>query len=309
MTVTLTGNALFRKHNAEIFVQEKLMEKLHFIDAVPIASNDTGEFATIVTNKEGIEVKDFEPEDAGEESELTEIKLEPIGAVLGNTSAKGFKIKFSQKMINRSSSGALMEAKLLEAASGMAQYMNRNFLQGLVSGAGAKFPTDLSDWGDLNAIDPLMDAIELRRTYKTKGKGFKLDQSFIADDRFVNLEKYYQSMEWKYDAKTGIDVGGTLFTNADDSFEGVVDNKNKPVNYVGVDSSTPAGIMEMCIDKNFSTYETAKLKNKDNPKLPPALFNINEFQQSEYPYTKGFDIWVDCGFSTQEPAGISVGYL
>ena len=172
MTVTLSGKALFRKHNVEIYIQEQIMEKLHFINIVPISSNETGEFATVLGNPEGIEVVDAKPEDAGEESELTEIELRPIDGVLGNTHAKGFKIKFSQKSINRSSAAALMEAKLKEVASGMAQYLNQEFLKGLVSGAGAKFPTGLTDWNDLDAIDPLMDAIDMRKAYKTKNKGF-----------------------------------------------------------------------------------------------------------------------------------------
>ena len=307
MTVTLTGSALFRKHNAEIFIQENIMEKLHFINTVPISANDTGEFATVIGNPEGIEI--VEPEDAGEESELTEIELKPIDAVLGNTHAKGFKIRFSRQAVNRSKEQALMEAKLKEVASGMTQYLNQEFLKGMVAGAGAKFPTGLSDWNDLDAIDPLMDAIDMRKAYKTKGKGFKLTQSFIAEDRFTNLEKYWQSMDWKYDGSEGIDVNGTLFINAEDSFDGVVNSKKDPINCLNIDKDTPAGVMELCIEKEFSTYQTAKLRNPKNTKLPPALFNINEFALNEYPYTKGYDIWVDCGYSTHEPSGISAGWL
>ena len=116
-------------------------------------------------------------------------------------------------------------------------------------------------------------------------------------------------MDWKYDANVGIDVNGTLFVNADDSFDGVVNTKNQPVNCLNIDKDTPAGVMEMYIDKNFSTYQTAKLRNPNNSKLPPALFNINEFQLDQFPYTKGYDIWVDCGYSTHEPAGISARWL
>ena len=141
---TLNASFLLQKQNLEIYLMQRMEPKLYFLNTLPQANSDTGEFATVL--KDTTAAEDVannvmgEPLDTAELSELTEIEIAPLNAALGRTSAMGYSFKYSQKFLNRSDSGARVQIALSKIAAGMAKKINTNILSGIINGACCRIP-------------------------------------------------------------------------------------------------------------------------------------------------------------------------
>lgn len=302
---TLSADFLLRKHNTELYLMKLIEPKLYFLDVMPTANSDTGEFPTVL--KEPTAAEDTangvmsEPLDTSELSELTEIEISPLNAVLGKTSAVGYKFKYSQKFLNRSDSDARVQNAFSKIAAGMAQKINVLLATGIVSAASVALPSGLSAWS--TAIDPRKDAISMRHQFSPADSPFTLTDAYINDTLYKELETYYMSMEWPFNSDA-IDVDGTTFHNVKNSFAGMSDN------FLGLDSNIPAGIVETYVDPDFSTIQSSILQDPQKAiNLPPALINVNQYREQEAPHNNVFEIWAEIGYSNQEPKGAMAGTL
>ena len=217
---TLPAEYLLRKHNLELVLMKKIEPENHFLNILPIAQNDIGEFPTVLEDPSAADdIKDgilSEPLDTAEASELTEVEISPLNAVLGETSVVGYSFKYTEKFLNRSDKDARLNLAVSKIGAGMAMKLNKLFLQGMVGGAKVALPSDLSNWA--TAPDPRADAIKLRHKFHPGTEPFKLTDAFIPGDKFQILEEYYMSMDWPFDSDA-IDVDKTIFHNVDNSFE------------------------------------------------------------------------------------------
>lgn len=308
---TLSADYLLRKHNMEIYLMKRMDPKLYFLGILPTANTDTGEFATVLKSPTAAEdiANDVtsEPLDVTELSDFTKIDISPLNAVLGRTNAVGYSFEYSQKFLNRSDAGANVNLALSKVAAGMAIKINSIILSGLVSGAEATFPSDLSHWS--TEIDPRIDARKLRTAFSvgtdpSVDLPFNLDTAFIDYVRADALEDYYTSFDWDF-TSGAVNVDGTTFNNVKNSF------KDMPnVNFVGIDSTVPPGIIETYVDPNFSTIQQSIEQDPQSAiKLPPAMININKFQRQEGAHNTVFEIWAEIGYSNQEPLGAVAGNL
>lgn len=302
---TLPADFLLRKHNTELYLMKLIEPKLYFLDVMPTANSDTGEFPTVL--KEPTAAEDTangvmsEPLDTSELSELTEIEISPLNAVLGKTSAVGYKFKYSQKFLNRSDSDARVQNAFSKIAAGMAQKINVLLAQDIVTAASVALPAGLSAWS--TAIDPRKDAISMRHQFSPADSPFTLTDAYINDTLYKELETYYMSMEWPFNSDA-IDVDGTIFHNVKNSFAGMSDN------FLGLDSNIPAGIVETYVDPDFSTIQSSILQDPQKAiNLPPALINVNQYREQEAPHNNVFEIWAEIGYSNQEPKGAMAGTL
>jgi hypothetical protein len=301
----LSPDFLLRKHNMEYYLMQTVEPRLPFLNVLPVAQNDTGEFPTVLKSKTATadmkSGKLGEPLDTTEASELTEVDISPINASLGETDVVGYKLRYSDKFLNRSSAGARLTLALSKIAAGMTIKISSIILQGLVESAAGRIPAGLSNWP--GAIDPRADAIKLRHALKGEEGIFQLNEMFISDENYISLEEYYMSMEWPFDSQR-INVDGTFFNNVEGAFNDLED-----VDFVGFDTRVPPGIIEKYVNPEFSTLRQNELEQQQgqNINVPVSLININQFTEQEYPYNKGFDIWAELGYSSQEPDGVIAG--
>ncbi len=307
---TLNANFLLQKQNLEVYLMQRMEPKLYFLNTLPTANTDTGEFATVL--KDTTAAEDIaggvmgEPLDTAELSELTEIQISPLNAVLGRTSAMGYSFKYSQKFLNKSDSSARVLLALSKIAAGMAKKINTTILSGIIAGASAAFPNSLSAWS--TAIDPRIDARKMRTSMAVGTNAnvdlpFELDTAFVDQTRFDALSDYYTSLDLPFDS-TGINVDGTKFVNVKNAFTGLSQN------FVGMDSSIPCGIVETYVDPDFSTIQSSILQNPQSEvNLPPAMINVSQYREEKAPHNNVFEIWAELGYSNQEPLGAMTGNL
>jgi hypothetical protein len=314
MIQTLSANFLLQRHNLEMYLMELIEPKLPFLNVFPTSQNDTGEFATVL--KQPTAAQDTankimgEPLDTAELSELTEIQISPLSAILGRTSAIGYQFKYSQKFKNRSDSDARLQLALSKIGAGMAMKIQALIMAGVLNSASAVFPAGLSDWSDVSTIDPRIDARKIRRSFNlgsdpTVSLPFNMDTAFVGYEAFDSLSDYYTSMDYPFDA-TGINVDGTKFIDVKNAFDllGVDED------FVGIDSTIPCGIVEKYVDPDYSTIQKSIEQGPQNQvDIPLSLININQYKELAAPHNNVVEIWAELGFSGQEPLGAMAGTL
>jgi hypothetical protein len=308
---TLPASYILRKHNLEMYLTKKIEPLVPFLNLLPLADNDTGEFATVLDSPTAKEDMDngvlSEPLEVTEGSELTDVELSPINATLGKTSVVGYQFKYTKQFLKRQDSDARIALATSKIIAGMAHKLNAICLNGIVESAGAAFPSGLSDWD--TAIDPRSDAIKLRSAFNSGSAGdddlpFELDTCFISNTKHVKLQDYYMSFDKDFNNKS-IDVDGTNFENIKNAFNGITG-----VDLVGIDSTIPCGIIEKYVDPDYSTIRQAELSDaQSNLQIPQSLLNVNlvEPRKIEEPYI--YQIVAEMGFSSQEPKGAVKGAL
>ncbi len=284
---------------------KKIEPELFFLNIMPMAQTDTGEFPTVLRDPTAAEDTEdgvmSEPMDVAEASELTEIEISPLNAVLGKTMACGYTFKDTDKFLNRSDSGARVQLAFSKISAGIAAKVNTALLTQIVAAAGLSVPGTLSSWD--TEIDPRSDSIKLRHAMHPKDSPFRLTDAYIPDTKFQKLEEYYMSMDWTFDSNA-IDVDGTIYHNVQDSFADLASN------FLGLDRNIPAGIIEKYVDPKYSTLAAAQLADPQKTiNLPSALINVLPFQPNRQHEQYGFDIWAEVGYSNQEPNGVMTGTI
>lgn len=302
MVKTLDIDFIMKKHNMEMHITEQLEPKLYFLNVLPDATTDTGEFSTVITRQTADQdIQDGvlgEPLNTAEVSELTEVEVTPINAVIGTTNQLGYQFTFSRKFKKRADAGANLQIALSKIIAGMAQKINDIILTAMTQVQGVTVPgaVTLSDW-DVNP-DPRADSIQLRKVFRDNNRAFKLDTMLLDGDRFVTLEEYYMSMDWAFDSDL-IDVDGTKYMNIGTSLENANDE------WIGLDSRIPPGIVQKYIDPDYSLIRQAELQGRQD--LPNSMIQVAQYKEDKFPFNEGYAIWCDIGYSNKEPDGIIRG--
>ncbi len=305
LIVTLSAKQLLRKHNTENYIRKKLNPQLLFLNNYKVNDNDTGEFPTILKSKStSQQIADDElgePVEVTEGSDFSEVQVEPMNAILGNTTAIGYKLLYTNKLLNRSNALGLVENKLDVISAGLGIKMNTRVLSDAIKSAGQSLPSGLSNWGDADAIDPRKDAIRLRNNFNSDEHPFDLDFAYVADEIYVNLAEYYMSFDLPFEGNE-INVDGTRFRNAKTSF------KNINENFLGTSSTAASGTIEAYVDPEFSSFKSAKQADSSR-NIPQSLINLAEYKDPERPGIKGWFIWSELGFASLEPDAAMKGKL
>lgn len=305
MPQTLSAKQLLRKHNTENYIRKQLNPLLIFLNNYKINQNDTGEFPTVLNSKSAsqqiADEKLGEPVEVTEGGDFSEVQVEPMNAVLGSTTAIGYKLLYTNKDLNRSNALSNFQNKLDLIATGLGIKMNTMILTSAIEAAGQSLPSGLSDWGDADDIDPRRDAIRLRDVFNTDEHPFNLDHVYVSDKIFVNLAEYYMSFDLPFEGDS-INVDGTKFMNAKTSFNKISEN------FLGASSTVASGTIEAYVDPEFSSFKAAK---ESDPKrnIPQSLVNLAEYNDPERPGIKGWFIWSELGFASLEPNAAMKGTL
>lgn len=304
---TLPADFILRKHNLELYLTKKIEPKVPFLKIFPLSDNDTGEFTTVLENLTSKEdPKITEPLEMPEGSDITDIQISPLNAVLGKTMAVGYQFQYTDQFLNRQDSPARISAAISKIIAGMVHKVNRVILGGMINAAGKAVPDDISDWA--TAIDPRSDAIKMRDAFSTNADGdelpFELNKAFIAGTFHSKLQEYYSNMNWPFNNKS-MDVDGTYFDNVKNALNDFAD-----VDFVGIDDTVPAGIIEKYVNPKYSTIKKAELQNEQKDMdIPDSLINVNYVKPRYIQEPHVYQIFAELGYNSLEPDGVMTGKL
>lgn len=310
---TLPAKYILRKHNLETYLTKKIEPRVPFLSIFPTTNNETGEFATVLeapTAKEDTDNEVMsEPMRITEGADINDINISPLNATLGETMAVGYQFTYTKKFLKRQDSDARITYAISQIIAGMAHKLNAIFLKGASDAAAAAYPNNLSDWDDIGDIDPRADAIKLRSAFSSGSAGaddlpFELDTCFISNAKHVTLQEYYMSMEWPFNAQE-VNVDGTMFRNIKNGLSSL-----SGVDLVGLDSTTPPGIIEKYVDPDYSVIRQAELADPQRSiELPDSLINVNlvEPRKFEDPYI--YQVIAEVGYNSVNPLGVIKGAL
>lgn len=307
----LPKDFLTRAHSAELYLTKKVEPQVPFLNLLPLADTETGEFATVIESSTAKEDMDNgvlgEPMDLTEGSELTDVVLEPLNAMRGETSAVGYQLTYTKKFLKRQDSEARTKIAVSKAIAGMAHKLNAVFAKAISDSAGLTIPSGVSDWDA--TIDPRNDGILIRSAFSagqdgTKDTAFNNPECFVGNNKHTKLQQYYMSMDWPFNANR-IDVDGTYFNNVKNALGGL-----SGIDLVAVDNQVPPGIIQKYIDPDYSAIRRAELAdNQSVIELPDSLIQVNlvEPRKVQDPYI--MQIVAEVGYSSQEPMGAMAGAL
>lgn len=193
MVQTLPANYFLNEHNREFYINEKIHEKLPFLDLLPMVNNETGEFTQFITTA-GADTETENPRGINEGVNFAEINFGEPSVKRGSTLAKGFKFSWTNKVIRKGRLNANMRIWLSKAVSKMATYYNGVFANGLMDGATATAPT-LSDWQDESAIDPIADELYIIDAYAEEEYGFTPKFVYLNNKDYLARELYIKSLD------------------------------------------------------------------------------------------------------------------
>ncbi len=305
MVKTVPLKYIMRKHNMERYIVENLEPKLHFLQVLPTANTDTGEFSTILTKRTAAQDLDdeilSEPLPVAEASELTKINISPITKQLGNTTAVGYQFEVTQKFLNKADAEADINNALKKIAAGMTIKINDIILTNLLANANVTPPADLSNWDDEDEIDPRGDGIKLRNGFRTNNRAFTFNTMYLSNARFMQLEDYMMSIDKPFDSEQ-INLDGTMVRNVDQSFD-----DDASVDFLGMDSNVPPGVIQKYVDPKFSYLRQAELQGRTD--LPDSLIQVHNWTMEDPPFDEKWAIWAELGYSNREPDGLMSGEL
>lgn len=256
MVQTLPANYFLNEHNREFYINERIHEKLPFLDLLPMVNNETGEFTQFITSA-GADDETENPRGINEGVNFAEINFGEPSIKRGSTLAKGFKFSWTSKVIRKGRLNANMKIWLSKAVSRMATYYNGVFANALMDGATATAPSDISDWTDDSAIDPIADEIYIIDQYKELDYGFQPETVYLNNKDYLARQLYLKSLDYTPEFELNyVNYGGHIAQG--DAL---------------VMPDEPVATVEKYTDPNYSTIRKAEMASL---KAGNALTNVPE---------------------------------
>lgn len=296
---TLPADFLLRRHTLEYYISKELTSRLYFLNVIPISPNDTGEYTNVIesgsTIKDIIQGNQSLPAEAGEATELPTVSIEPIRAVSGRTKMFGFNIAWTPKRERFSQFTADINIAVKKIITAMSYQINQTIVEGLVASAGLSAPDDLSDWGQ-DDYDPRGDFVKIRSKYTEDTGVFQATNAYLSNSAHVLLQEYMASFDKSFTAEE-IDVDGTTAYNVGGSFTSL------DKDFLIFDRGNPPGILEAVLDPDYSALSQEDVSGN----TPPAIINVNQYQEEKSPHRKYMEVWADIGYNSREPDSVMTG--
>lgn len=305
---TLPQDYFLREHSAEYYVQEKIHEKLHFLNMFSTVDNQYGEFTSYYS--EASAKKDIadgilsEPTPITEGVDFNEIETSDIKEKQGALVGSGFRVTYTDLLKRQGRLSAVLPIKFGKAVSAMAIGINKVISDALIADAGCTAPTasSMTKWSDLTNIDPRDDTINIQDAYDKDGFGYKVSDVYINNTEFTNLAKYMASQDYEYNIHE-IDVDNVKYHNLGSAISAG--------NYLALDSSVPAAIIEKYVDPAYSSVRQAEItalkEGKELKDVPPSFINTKEWKPQSKHDLNVVDFWYEMACNVQEPHGIIYG--
>jgi hypothetical protein len=315
MVLTTTKEDFLTNHNLEIYMALRVQKKLLFQDVFETVPNLTGEFSTVISSKSA--EQDIEdrvlsvPSVLGEDDDFNEIMMSPVMETSGKFIRYGFMVKWTTIMEARNNFLHTLRIQLAKAAVTMAMMRNSIILNGAIGGAKQELPTGLSDWKN-NPV-PREDFQAIREAYDDGSEGFELDRVFLSRNPYNLLSNYLLSFDTNNQTVdyTSTDVNGLTVLNGKDSFNQFKESELphlKGVNFYGMSTEVPQGILEEAVDPRFSVY-AATMEDNEELEIPSNFINIADYQNPNRPEEIGKFFWSSLGFNNREPSAGMIGAI
>lgn len=315
MAEVLPNDFFLRKHNTELYVQEKMHEKLPFLNMFPMVDNPYGEFTSLIydlsAKKEMEKGKQGVPVPHTEGVEFSEIDFEDVEEKAGTMRARGFMFKWSNKLIRQGKLTAELQIKVSRTVSNLSIFYNDVFSKSFISAAGLNYT-------GFNLGDFRVDAGEVQGKFDDDGHGFALTDVYLNAVDFRALKNYLVSFDNKFPfteisvRQDEISMDGVLYHNLQDSIE-----EGK---FLGFDRTVPAAIIEKYVDPQFSVLQakidsikdndtiSASKKQKQLSLIPTPLVNVlKEDKLPNQPTMNQMSVWAELGVNVREPRSIITG--
>ena len=196
MVQTLPKDYFLRERNREYYVNEKIHEKLHFLNLFPIVNNDYGEFTQYITDANA-DVETEDPRGIGEGVNFAESNFGTPSKKQGSLVAKGFKFSWTDKVVTQGRLNANMQIWLSKAVSRLAKFYDARFAASIMELANATAPNDLSDWTDSTAIDPVGDELKIINAYEEDGYGYEPAAMYLNNNDMLARNNYIASFPYE----------------------------------------------------------------------------------------------------------------
>lgn len=305
---TLPQDYFLREHNTEFYVQEKIHEKLHFLNMFPTVDNQYGEYTSYYS--EASAKKDIadgilsEPTPITEGVDFNEIETSDIKEKQGALVGSGFRITYTDLVKRQGKLTAQMQIKCSKAVSAMAIGINSVISNALIADAACTAPTasNMTKWSDLTNIDPRDDVINIQAAYDNDGFGYAVSDVYLNTTEYTNLCKWLASQDYTYDIHEA-KVDEVTFHNLQGGITAGT--------YLALDKSVPAAIIEKYVDPAYSAVRQAELASlkagKELKDVPPSLINTREWKPEAKHDVNVVDFWYEIACNVQEPHGIISG--
>lgn len=293
MVNTLPADFFLKEHNREFYINEKIHEKLHFLNLFPMVNNEYGEFTQYITDANA-DIETENPRGINESVDFAEIKFGKPSTKRGALSAKGFMFSWTSKVERQGRLNTNMQIWLSKAVSRLAKYYDKEFATGLINGANATAPNDLSDWDDSTAIDVKADELKIINAYENDNYGFTPKTVLLNANDALRKDMYLAS--FPYDVKLQLD-----YVNYGTAI---------PEGSAVVLPDEPIADIEKYTDPKFSTIRSAEMKSEKSGKqlqnVPESFINVWYPPLTDKPDTYKCFLWAESAVNVLESKGAMV---
>lgn len=307
-----------------IYVEKVLRPKLFWLNFagqaninIPIINNPSGEWTDVISDipSEPIETSTFdpltgnvdnaEPTRISEGSDFDVVELGMGKTRTGTSYLFGYRFNWTLQSTQKPGFEQRWLNKLNSLINGMARKFNNEVGKQILNGAGNIIPNDeLSDWANLNEIDPRIDRIKLNRLYAPEETiPFELTDLWTSRLNHETLCEFYTSLDLEYDFRD-VNVDGLSVKSAGQAFDNLADEIGYDT--LAIDRSTPGFMIQASVFPQFNSIQQA-IDNGPERNINQPLINIhysNNEQQKENPMLYSLFMFGGIGAEIQEPKAI-----
>ena len=282
-----------REHNLEVYAQKRVYQQLRLLNKLPVVQNVAGEFTNFVSTSADDVIGDVIS--TGDGLDFNEIKFGEPSAYRGATLPKGFMFKMNSRLADVGRLDTTLQVFLNKATSKLANYYDKAFLGGLVSGAGNSSTTIDAMGASSTGADVIENELKIIDAMEADANG--------NDTGFTPTTVFLPRAE-----ATKIKIALAKSDLLDDSFlEYVPSNAIASGHYLAMDLNNPSATIEKYADPNYSIL--AQMEAEENAvlaDLPQSFINIKMTEPDE-PQRSYVYVFAEANVNILEPTGIQYG--
>ena len=282
-----------REHNLEVYAQKRVYQQLRLLNKLPVVQNVAGEFTNFVSTSADDVIGDVIS--TGDGLDFNEIKFGEPSAYRGATLPKGFMFKMNSRLADVGRLDTTLQVFLNKATSKLANYYDKAFLGGLVSGAGNSSTTIDAMGASSTGADVIENELTIIDAMEADANG--------NDTGFTPTTVFLPRAE-----ATKIKIALAKSDLLDDSFlEYVPSNAIASGHYLAMDLNNPSATIEKYADPNYSIL--AQMEAEENAvlaDLPQSFINIKMTEPDE-PQRSYVYVFAEANVNILEPTGIQYG--
>lgn len=286
-----------RAHNLEIYAQKQIFQRMTILNDLPMNQNVAGEFTNMVASHNPDE-ETGAPITTSEGVNFTEVKFGEPSKYKGSTRPKGFMFRMSKRVADRGRLDSTLQIFINKSIGRLINYYDDLFMKGLLAGAGATAPNDLT------AVSSSITGYEVLENEMKIADAMEFQND---NDTGFSPTKMYMNRQ---DALTCRIALAKADLTDESIFEYVPTTKLATGKSLAVDMVNPTCTVEKYADPDYSILaqmeaesETGRVYDAEGNLVPPSFINIKVSEPDE-PQRSNYYIFTEAGLNIMEPSGI-----